>query len=124
VLAAAGALRVLAMHSQPMEWRAGQNIDDFAQRILRAPMDRNWSTLLTAHQLGSCRMGRNADEAVCDENGEVFGVRGLYIGDTSAFPGSCGVNPMITVMALAWHTAGRIVDRAQKDRGSRITDRG
>ena len=53
-------------------------------------------------------MGSDRRQAVCDENGQVFGVRGLYIGDASAFPASSGVNPMITVMALAYHTAQRI----------------
>jgi choline dehydrogenase-like flavoprotein len=31
----------------------------------------------------------------------VFGVKGLYVADASAFPSSSGVNPMISVMALA-----------------------
>jgi len=56
-------------------------------------------------------MGSNADTAVCDENGEVFGVRGLFVGDASAFPASCGVNPMITIMALAHLTASRLAKR-------------
>jgi len=51
--------------------------------------------------MGTCRIGRDARTAVCDETGQVFGVRGLYVADASAFPASSGVNPMITVMALA-----------------------
>jgi choline dehydrogenase-like flavoprotein len=31
----------------------------------------------------------------------VFGVKNLFVADASAFPASSGVNPMITVMALA-----------------------
>jgi choline dehydrogenase-like flavoprotein len=69
---------------------------------------RNRSPIFSAHQLGTCRMGSGPRSAVCDENGQVFGVRGLYIGDASAFPASSGVNPMITIMALAHHTAQRI----------------
>ena len=57
--------------------------------------------LFSAHQMGTCRMGRDPGAAVCDSRGAVFGVRGLYIADASAFPASSGVNPMITVMALA-----------------------
>jgi choline dehydrogenase-like flavoprotein len=38
----------------------------------------------------------------------VFGVSGLYVADASAFPGSSGVNPMITVMALAKCVAEQI----------------
>jgi choline dehydrogenase-like flavoprotein len=55
-------------------------------------------------------MGRSSSTAVCNERGQVFGVGGLFIADASAFPGSSGVNPMVTIMALAHHTASRIAD--------------
>ena len=55
----------------------------------------------SAHQMGTCRMGSDGSTAVCDERGQVFGVSGLYVADASAFPASSGVNPMITVMAIA-----------------------
>ena len=51
--------------------------------------------------MGTCAMGTNRRKAVCGPDGQVLGVRGLYIADASAFPASSGVNPMITVMALA-----------------------
>jgi choline dehydrogenase-like flavoprotein len=65
------------------------------------PLAANRSLLFSAHQMSTCRIGRDARTAVCDENGQVFGVRGLFVADASAFPASIGVNPMITVMALA-----------------------
>ncbi len=43
-------------------------------------------------------MGRDRRTAVCDADGEVFGVRNLFVADASAFPASSGVNPMITMM--------------------------
>jgi long-chain-alcohol oxidase len=46
-------------------------------------------------------MGIDASMAVCDERGQVFGVSGLYVADASAFPASSGVNPMLTVVAIA-----------------------
>lgn len=82
VHAAAGAERIVLMHSQPLEWHQRESIDAFCQAVLRAPLDKNWSTLLTAHQLGTCRMGRSADAAVCDENGE----SSAYRGSTSEIP--------------------------------------
>jgi choline dehydrogenase-like flavoprotein len=57
--------------------------------------------LFSAHQMGTCRIGRDERSAVCDERGAVFGVKGLYVADASAFPASSGVNPMITILALA-----------------------
>ncbi|HET9213100.1 MAG TPA: GMC family oxidoreductase [Thermoanaerobaculia bacterium] len=110
---AAGALELLALHSRPHQLRRGAGlsaaaIDAFCDRLAASPQDRNRSPLFSAHQLGTCRMGSGRRDAVCDENGQVFGVRGLYIADASAFPASSGVNPMITIMALAHHTAQRI----------------
>ena len=61
--------------------------------------------------MGTCRMGRDRRTAVCDADGDVFGVRNLFVDDASAFPLSSGVNPMITVMAVAHHTAQRIKAR-------------
>jgi choline dehydrogenase-like flavoprotein len=103
---AAGATEVHTLHTRPMSIRrtastTQQNIDAFCDRVLEARVGRNWSLVASAHQMGTCRMGRDKQSAVCDERGEVFGVAGLYVADTSAFPASSGVNPMITVMALA-----------------------
>ncbi|HEY2740369.1 MAG TPA: GMC family oxidoreductase, partial [Thermoanaerobaculia bacterium] len=110
---AAGATELLALHSRPHQLRRGAglspaDIDTFCDRLATSPQDRNRAPIFSAHQLGTCRMGSDRRQAVCDENGQVFGVRGLYIGDGSAFPASSGVNPMITIMALAHHTAQRI----------------
>jgi len=48
-----------------------------------------------------CRIGADAQNAVCDERGAVRGIAGLYVADASLFPASSGVNPMVTIMALA-----------------------
>ena len=60
------------------------------------------------HPAGTCRMGADPRTSVCDENGEVHGTRGLFVADASAFPAASGVNPMVTVMALAHHVATRL----------------
>jgi choline dehydrogenase-like flavoprotein len=53
------------------------------------------------HPLGTCRMAADPDRGVVDENGEVHGVRNLFIADGSIFPSSLGVNPQETIMAFA-----------------------
>jgi choline dehydrogenase-like flavoprotein len=42
---------------------------------------------------------------VAGETGETFDVPGLYLADASTFPAPSGVNPMITIMAIADHVA-------------------
>jgi choline dehydrogenase-like flavoprotein len=54
-------------------------------------------------------MGADPATSVADGSGEVHGTKSLWIGDASAFPTAPGVNPMLTVMALARRTASRIV---------------
>ena len=56
-------------------------------------------------------MGADARRSVADGAGAVHGVRGLYVADGSTFPGSSGVNPMITIMAVADHIGRGLVDR-------------
>ncbi|HYN82650.1 MAG TPA: GMC family oxidoreductase [Gemmatimonadaceae bacterium] len=118
ILDAAGAKSISTVHVRPLgtervantDATIPQQIDQLCRSISTAPVGRNRMHLFSAHQMGTCRMGRDGRSAVCDANGEVFGVRGLFIGDASAFPLSSGVNPMITVMAMAHHTARRIAD--------------
>jgi hypothetical protein len=109
VLLAAGARDLLALNHRRLGLRRADGrpaaLDAYFAEVARSRFGRNWSTLFSAHQMGTCRMGRDRRSAVCDARGEVFGVRGLFIADASAFPASSGVNPMITIMALAHHTA-------------------
>ncbi|HEY1952230.1 MAG TPA: GMC family oxidoreductase, partial [Gemmatimonadaceae bacterium] len=86
-----------------------QSIESFCKRINAASMAPNRLPLFSAHQMGTCRMGAESPWGVCDEHGGVFGLPGAYVADASLFPASSGVNPMITIMALA-----RIVGRGMR----------
>lgn len=55
----------------------------------------------TAHILGGACMGRDATEGVIDANHEVFGYPGLYVIDGSSISANPGVNPSLTITALA-----------------------
>jgi choline dehydrogenase-like flavoprotein len=107
---AAGANRIITLHSERLAWeRDGrQSIEGFCEAIDRASMAPNRLPLFSAHQMGTCRIGSDRASAVCDPSGAVFGMAGAYVADASLFPASSGVNPMITIMALARYVAQRI----------------
>jgi choline dehydrogenase-like flavoprotein len=64
-------------------------------------------TVASAHQMGTIRAGADPADHPADPRGRVRAdlrgsiVPGLYVADTSTFPTGLGVNPMITVMAMA-----------------------
>jgi len=104
---AAGAAEIMTLHSGRVAWEraSGVSIDKYCREIEAAPTSPNRLPLFSAHQMGTCRMGTDSASAVCDEHGAVFGMPGAYVADASLFPASSGVNPMITIMALARHVA-------------------
>ena len=55
----------------------------------------------TAHLLGGAVIGRDADAGVVDRDGRAFGYRNLLVCDGSIMPANPGVNPSLTITALA-----------------------
>jgi cholesterol oxidase len=88
----------------------------------------------TAHILGGCPMGTSAEDGVIDDQCRVFGYDGLYVVDGSAVPANLGVNPSLTITALAEHAMAQIPARdarvagapqkAEHDSPARLTERG
>lgn len=110
---AAGAKSIVTLHTDPLELRRERaskaNLDAFARQLRVRGVAPNRLGVFSAHQMGTCRMHRDARSGVVDENGCVHGVSGLIVADASVFPLSSGVNPMLTIMALAHRTATRQV---------------
>jgi cholesterol oxidase len=65
-------------------------------------------TPTTAHILGGACMGKDANEGVIDAEHRVFGYPGLYVIDGSAVSANPGVNPSLTITALAERAMSRI----------------
>jgi cholesterol oxidase len=58
-------------------------------------------TPTTAHILGGACIGKDASHGVIDAQHRVFGYRGLYVVDGSAVSANPGVNPSLTITAMA-----------------------
>lgn len=104
---AAGATQVFTFHWSEHRWQEGEDFDTYLRELEATPAEDY--TAYSAHQMGSCRMGANPQQAVADGRGELHDVAGVWIGDAAALPTAPGVNPMITIMALAERTAAHIV---------------
>jgi choline dehydrogenase-like flavoprotein len=74
--------------------------------------------LITVHPLGGCRMGDGPDTGVVDDLGTVFhadGSRlaGLHVLDGSIVPSPLGVNPLLTITALAERACALMVAQGE-----------
>jgi choline dehydrogenase-like flavoprotein len=122
VARAAGAREIGAL-GMPPRWfgRGGRSSASevsfalFSDALATFDFRPNRGTVFSAHQLGTVRMGASPARHACDPGGRVRAtgsddrvVRGLYVADGSMFPTGIGVNPMITIMALA-RRVGRTV---------------
>ena len=63
---------------------------------------------LTAHILGGCPMGEDAAKGVINFSHEVHNYPGLYVLGGAAVPGNLGVNPSLTIAAMAERAMAQI----------------
>lgn len=66
----------------------------------------------TAHILGGCAIGPDAERGVIDSNHQVFGYEGLYVCDGSTIPANLGVNPSLTITAMTERAMSRVPKKA------------
>jgi cholesterol oxidase len=65
----------------------------------------------TAHIFGGAVMASEPAQGVCDPQGRVFGYDGLYVADGSIVPVNLGVNPALTITALAEHVIAGVAPK-------------
>ncbi|MBI2614383.1 MAG: GMC family oxidoreductase [Gemmatimonadetes bacterium] len=110
VLAAAGAEEIFTLHTPPARVRPGT--PNWRARLIAEADSRGYQrarlSYISFHQMGTASLGRDPATSAAGETGELHERRGLYVADGSAFPTSSGVNPMITIMAIADHVARAI----------------
>ena len=121
-----------AFLEDPIYEEINKSLEQFARRLTDKP-DRHFinpfigevaddlggRSIGLSHPLGGCRMGEEASEGVVDEYGRVFDTskggerpfhHGLYIADAARIPTALGVNPSLTISALALRTADKVIE--------------
>lgn len=74
--------------------------------------------LITAHPLGGCPIGEDYEHGAVDEFGRVFAGdgtvhKGLFVSDGAVIPSALGVNPFLTISALAERAVERQIESLQ-----------
>ena len=116
---AAGAHQIGPLAEGAPTWRRGDDLDAFIASVKRIPFRAGGYKLFSAHQMGTCRMGTDPETSVAGPFGELHDVKGVWIGDGSAFPTSSGTNPMVSIMSLAHRTAEAIAQDAGATAGEK-----
>jgi choline dehydrogenase-like flavoprotein len=95
---------VCPVHRLPKRLRPNQ-----AALIESAPNDPAAYPLAISHMFGTARMSLRPEAGVVGPDFRVHGTENLYVVDSSVFPTNLGVNPQLTIMALARLAAERLV---------------
>jgi long-chain-alcohol oxidase len=107
ILEAAEARRIVSTHARPVIWEPGQsNADGFLAEADARGWQPNRVLLASAHLMGTARIGTSPAASACNPVGECWEAADLVVCDGSLFPTASGVNPMLTIAALA-HTNAR-----------------
>ncbi len=101
-----GATSVITSHVDIPEIKTRADIPNIKYAVRNNP---NGLLVGSAHPQGGNRMGDNKEECIVDSNCKVYGFDNLYVCDASVFPTAIGVNPQLTVMALATISANKII---------------
>ncbi|HEV2014048.1 MAG TPA: GMC family oxidoreductase N-terminal domain-containing protein [Candidatus Dormibacteraeota bacterium] len=113
ILEAAGAKEIFTSQAAYVAYRPGQRggVEAFMNEVDRHGYGPGHMGYVSFHQMGSCRMGIDPATSVIGPDHQAHAVKGLFVADGSAFPSASGVNPMITIMAMA-HGASRYIAAA------------
>jgi choline dehydrogenase-like flavoprotein len=112
ILEAAGAEWIASSHQRLVAYEPGRSSrDEFVRAADAAGYGPGRCVFYAFHLMGTARMGGSPSNSACDPDGSVHGAEGVTVVDGSAFPSASGVNPMVTIEAIAHLNASRLAAR-------------
>ncbi|MBC7248263.1 MAG: GMC family oxidoreductase [Actinobacteria bacterium] len=105
---AAGARRVFTAIAGHYELTGPRDLRNLERSRVRVT---DFYGMSAYHPLGTCRMGGDPEWSVVRHTCETWDVENLYVCDGSVLPSSPGVNPQLTIMAMAMRCAGFIDEK-------------
>lgn len=105
---------------QENECRQAEWMEGMGERILREMgASKTWRgprscRVCSSHDLGGCRMGEDPNTSVVDPDLRVHDTPGLYVFGGAVFPTCPAVNPTLTLWALCYRAAERLVERLRR----------
>lgn len=92
--------------------------EEFIAKVHKEGVQASRMQLFSAHQMSSCRMSATPAGGCTRPNGELYECSHLYLADASVFPTALGINPMVTVEAIAHMIADKIVAKVKSSSDS------
>lgn len=114
ILAAAGAEEIGTHHGRGKTLKVKEasleELEQFVKEESSRPVKNLSTSICSAHQMGSCRMGVDSSSSAVDSKAETWEVERLFVADSSVFPTALGVNPMVTIQAISYCTAQSVIE--------------
>jgi choline dehydrogenase-like flavoprotein len=84
---------------------------DIRTKVTRRSVQPNAQFCAGSHLLGTAPIGTDPADSFAGPTGEAHRLKGLYVADGAALPGSVSVDPSLTIMAVARRIAAEILLR-------------
>ncbi|WP_106402592.1 GMC family oxidoreductase N-terminal domain-containing protein [Actinocorallia populi] len=113
ILEAAGARRISSAHQAGPSYEPGRRgtYEEFIAACHSAGLRPGRCAIAALHIMGTARMGGDRKTSATDPDGATWEVPNVVVADASCFPTSSGVNPMVSIEAIAYMNATRLADR-------------
>ncbi|MVU81851.1 FAD-dependent oxidoreductase [Nocardia sp. ET3-3] len=110
ILEAAGARRIFSGHQAGVSYEPGVrgSVAEFDAAAKAAGYGPGQCAMGALHIMGSARMGGSAELSATNPDGATWDVANIVVADGSSFPTAPGVNPMVSIEAIAYMNATRL----------------